>query len=219
MQLTLPKKIHGLYAITDTELMYARDFHSKLRQALEGGARIVQYRDKSNHHEQRLQQTQQLVGLCKQYDAISIINDDVELVKVTGADGVHIGIEDESLLAARQQLGADKIIGVSCYADIERAKIAIENSADYVAFGSIFASLTKPQKKITGLQVLKQAKRELNVPIVAIGGIDLDNVDSVIAAGADSIAVISAVFGAEKEGSNRTIKQKASQFSQAFLTS
>lgn len=210
----LANKIHGLYAITDSELMRAKRFRSKLRQALEGGAKIVQYRDKSAHHELRWQQAQQLVELCREYAATSIINDDVELAKVVGADGVHIGIEDQSLLEVRQQLGENKIIGVSCYSDIERARIAVEQSADYVAFGSIFPSSTKPTAKVSNLNILEQAKQELNVPIVAIGGITIDNISSVIAAGASSVAVISAVFGAS--GSNDAIQQAALAFSQSF---
>jgi len=208
------KIIHGLYAITDSKLMRAKSFKSKLRQALEGGAKVVQYRDKSAHHELRWQQAQQLVELCKEYNATSIINDDIELAKVVGADGVHIGIEDGTLLEARQQLGQDKIIGVTCYSDIERARVAIEESADYVAFGSIFPSTTKPQAKAGSLNILEQARQELDAPIVAIGGINLDNVNSVINAGADSIAVISAVFGAT--GSDDAIKQAALAFSKSF---
>ena len=207
--------IHGLYAITDSTLIRAKSFKSKLRQALEGGAKVLQYRDKSAHHELRWQQAQQLVALCKEYQAVSIINDDIELAKVVGADGVHIGIDDETLLEARQQLGQKKIIGVTCYSDIERAKIAVAESADYVAFGSIFPSPTKPQAKPGSLQVLEQARNVLDIPIVAIGGITLDNIDSVIAAGADSVAVISAVFGAT--GSDNAIKQAASAFSKSFL--
>lgn len=208
------KSIQGLYAITDSQLMRPKHFKAKLRQALEGGAQVVQYRDKSAQHEQRWQQAQQLVELCKEYNAVSIINDDVELANVVGADGVHIGTEDGTLLDARQQLGANKIIGVTCHSDIQRAKAVITESADYVAFGSIFSSPTKPQAPAASLRVLEQAKQELDSPIVAIGGINLDNANSVIAAGADSIAVISAVFGAT--GNDDAIKQAALAFSQSF---
>lgn len=208
------KGIQGLYVITDAKLMRVKSFKTKLRQALKGGAKVVQYRDKSAHHELRWQQAQQMVDLCKEYKAISIINDDVELAKVVGADGVHIGIEDGTLLDVRQQLGPDKIIGVSCYADLKRAIQSVKDSADYVAFGSIFPSLTKTQAKVAGLDVLRQAKQELTVPVVAIGGISLDNLSSVIASGADSIAVVSAVFGAT--GSDDSVQLAASTFSQSF---
>ena len=209
-----PNNIQGLYVITDSKLMRAKSFKSKVRQALEGGARVVQYRDKSTHHEQRWQQAQYIVQLCKEYKAISIINDDIELTKVVDADGVHLGAEDDSLLEARQQLGEGKIIGVSCYADLERAKQSVKDSADYVAFGSIFPSPTKTQAKVAGLEILQRAQQELTVPVVAIGGISLDNLSSVIAAGADSAAVISAVFAAS--GSDDAIQQAATQFTQLF---
>jgi len=138
------------------------------------------------------------------------INDDIELAKIVEADGVHIGTDDDELSYARQELGEQKIIGVSCYANLSLAEQAVADSADYVAFGSIFASPTKPQAPIAGLDVLRQAKQSLRVPIVAIGGITLDNLDDVVSSGADAVAIISGVFA------NEDISQQALQFSQAF---
>ena len=210
LQTTTNDKISGLYVITDSQLIAPKRFASKVRQALLGGAKVVQYRDKSQQHELRWQQAQQLVKLCQEFNAVSIINDDIELAKVVQADGVHIGLDDQSVTEARQMLGNNKIIGASCYADIERAQRAVADSADYVAFGSVFSSKTKPQAVVAGLDVLRKARQTLSVPVVAIGGIDADNVADVIAAGASSVAVISAVFASEN------IEQSARQFSTAF---
>lgn len=203
--------IRGLYAITDSALMPPKRFASMLRLALEGGARVIQYRDKSQHHELRWQQATKVVELCRQYNAVSIINDDVELAKVVAADGVHVGRDDESLAFARAELGSGKLIGVSCYSDLDSAAKAVADGADYVAFGSIFASPTKPQAPQAGLQVLQQAQKMFAVPVVAIGGIGLHNIADVIEAGADSAAVISAVFGADD------VQQATQLLSNAFV--
>lgn len=205
------KKIQGLYAITDQNMIAPKRFTSRVRQALEGGASIIQYRNKSRHHQLRLEQAENVVALCKEFGALSIINDDIELAKAVQADGLHIGSDDDDVSYARAELGANKIIGVSCYADINLAKQVVSSSADYVAFGSIFSSSTKQQAPISGLDVLQLAKQELSVPIVAIGGINLDNLDSVVATGVDSVAIISGVFATD----NVTVS--AQQFANAFL--
>ena len=206
----MTSSLQGLYVITDPNLISPRKFAAKVRQALQGGANIVQYRDKSQQHQLRFEQASMVVELCKEHGAISIINDDIDLAKIVNADGVHIGLEDDDLSYARQKLGKKKIIGVSCYADLSQADQAVANSADYVAFGSIFASPTKPQAPVAGLEILRQAKQSLTVPIVAIGGITLDNLDQVIISGADSVAIISAVFASED------IRHQAQQFAQVF---
>ena len=206
----MQKHIQGLYAITDQQLIAPKKFAARVRQVLQGGAQIVQYRDKSQQHQLRFEQANIVVDLCKKFGAISIINDDIELAKIVKADGVHIGTDDDELSYARQELGEQKIIGVSCYADLSLAEQAVADSADYVAFGSIFASPTKPQAPIAGLDILRQAKQSLRVPIVAIGGITLDNLDDVVSSGADAVAIISGVFA------NEDISQQALQFSQAF---
>ena len=206
----MTSSLQDLYVITDPNLISPRKFAAKVRQALQGGANIVQYRDKSQQHQLRFEQASMMVELCKEYGAISIINDDIDLAKTVNADGVHIGSEDDGLNYARKKLGEKKIIGVSCYADLSLAEQAVANSADYVAFGSIFASPTKPQAPVTGLDILRQAKQSLAVPIVAIGGITLDNLDQVISSGADSVAIISGVFASED------VCLKAQQFAQMF---
>ena len=206
----MQKHIQGLYAITDQQLIAPKKFAARVKQVLQGGAQIVQYRDKSQQHQLRFEQASIVVDLCKKFGAISIINDDIELAKIVNADGVHIGTDDDELSYARQELGEQKIIGVSCYADLSLAEQTVADSADYVAFGSIFASPTKPQAPIAGLDILHQAKQSLRVPIVAIGGITLDNLDDVVSSGADAVAIISGVFA------NEDISQQALQFSQAF---
>jgi len=204
------EKIHGLYAITDQYLLAAKKFSVKVQQALEGGARVIQYRDKSKHHQKRLDQASVVVEICKFHGATSIINDDVELAKMVGADGVHLGAEDDELSFARDELGDDKIIGISCYGDLSLAEQAEQGSADYVAFGRLFPSPTKPQAPVAGLDVLIEAKNKLKIPVVAIGGINLDNLPAVLATKVDSIAIISGVFGQEN------INKAAQQFSKAF---
>ena len=206
----MKKHIQGLYAITDQQLIAPKKFAARVKQVLQGGAQIVQYRDKSQQHQLRFEQASIVVDLCKKFGAISIINDDIELAKIVEADGVHIGTDDDELSYARQELGEQKIIGVSCYANLSLAEQAVADSADYVAFGSIFASPTKPQAPIAGLDILRQAKQSVRVPIVAIGGITLDNLDDVVSSGADAVAIISGVFA------NEDISQQALQFSQAF---
>ena len=149
----MKKHIQGLYAITDQQLIAPKKFAARVKQVLQGGAQIVQYRDKSQQHQLRFEQANIVVDLCKKFGAISIINDDIELAKIVKADGVHIGTDDDELSYARQELGEQKIIGVSCYADLSLAEQAVADSADYVAFGSIFASPTKPQAPIAGLDI------------------------------------------------------------------
>jgi thiamine-phosphate pyrophosphorylase len=163
--------------------------------ALKGGAAAVQYREKTGDVALRHEQASELLPLCRQYHAPLIINDDLRLADLTDADGVHLGREDAGLREARLILGPEKIIGVSCYQSLELAREAQAAGADYVAFGSFYASPTKPQALRAPLQLLHEAS-ELKVPVVAIGGITLDNAAALIEAGADAIAVISALFDA-----------------------
>lgn len=187
--------IRGLYAITpetaDTQLLL-----DKVRAALEGGARLVQYRGKSNDAGLRHEQAAELLELCHAYHVPLIINDDVRLAALANADGVHLGSEDASLKEARINLGPDKIIGVSCYQDLALAKKLQGEGADYVAFGSFYPSTTKPGARPCPIALLSEAKRALRLPVVAIGGITPDNAAALASAGADAVAVISALFDA-----------------------
>ncbi len=188
------KKLHGLYAITDSQLMPENRFQQQLVEALEGGASIIQYRDKRSHAEKRLQQATLLHHLCQQYQALLIINDDIELCLAVHADGVHLGQDDTSINDARTQLGNQAIIGASCYNQYSLAEKAVHAGADYIAFGAVFPSPTKPDAVMAELTLIKKARKQLNIAVCAIGGITVDNAIQPIAAGADMIAVINSLF-------------------------
>jgi len=182
----------GLYVVTDGP---RPDLLAVARQALEGGARILQYRDKSADPARRREEAAALQALCSEFGVPMIVNDDVALASAVGADGVHLGQDDGDLAAARAALGAKAIIGVSCYDSIERARALAAAGADYVAFGAFFPSPTKPDACRASPELLRQSAA-LGLPRVAIGGITPDNAGSLIDAGADYLAVVSAVFGA-----------------------
>lgn len=185
----------GLYAITpetaDTERLL-----TQVEAALLGGVAAVQYRDKSDDVARRHEQASELVALCHRFKVPLIVNDDLRLADLCDADGVHLGRDDSSLREARIILGRDKFIGTSCYQNLELAQAAQAAGADYVAFGSFFPSPTKPAAARADLALLHEAARTLRVPIVAIGGITLANASPLLDAGADSLAVLSALFDA-----------------------
>ena len=187
--------IRGLYAITPDEPDTA-ELLRKVRLALLGGAGILQYRNKSMGTAMRLEQAHALRKLTHEFSVPLIINDDAVLAQQVEADGVHLGGEDGSVAAARAVLGSDKLIGVSCYNRITLAHEAVRQGADYVAFGSFFASTVKPGAVVASPELLRQARREIAVPLVAIGGITVHNGAQLLKAGADALAVISAVFSA-----------------------
>ncbi|NOR42579.1 MAG: thiamine phosphate synthase [Gammaproteobacteria bacterium] len=204
------EKLKGLYAITDQQLITEENFHASVEATLQGGTRIIQYRDKSDKQNKRLQQAGLLRALCHQYHAICIINDDIELARAVNAHGVHLGKDDLSLTVARQILGENAIIGVSCYNDLDKAIAAENNKADYVAFGAIFSSTTKPEANVAGLDIITKAKQQLSIPVCTIGGITQENIRQVIQQGADMAAVISGIFSADD------IKQSTTALSQFF---
>lgn len=192
----MKQAISGLYAVTpdgdDTPALIAA-----VETALAGGARLLQYRNKSADPALRLTQARALLALCRKYRASFIVNDHLDLALAVNADGLHLGADDGSLAAARAQLGPARLLGASCYDRLELALEAERLGADYVAFGSFFASSVKPGAVRAPLTLLREAKRRLSVPVVAIGGITLENAPRLIAAGADGVAVISALFGAD----------------------
>lgn len=190
-------ELHGLYVITDEALCASRGIETCVQAALDGGARIVQYRDKSDDHARRLRETTALRKLCESRRAVFIVNDDVALARASGAHGVHIGREDSDIHSARDLLGPEAIIGVSCYDDFARARRAANAGASYVAFGSVFPSAIKPDARRAPLELFDRARRELAVPACAIGGIDAWNIAQLARAGAAMVAVISAVFAAD----------------------
>jgi len=188
--------VAGLYAITPEDTDTDR-LARKVNLALAGGARLIQYRSKSLHAAARRAQAERLLGLCRRAGAPLIVNDDLELALAIGADGVHLGREDGDVAAARARLGADRLLGVSCYDRLDLAMAAVAAGADHVAFGSAFASPTKPEAVRAPTALFAQARTRLPVPIVAIGGITLENAPLVIEAGAHAVAVITALFDAE----------------------
>ena len=185
----------GLYAITDSQLIPAAKLTDQVAAAIRGGAAMIQYRDKTSDREQRRQQAAALALLCHDHAIPLIINDDIELAAAVGASGVHLGKSDDTVRSARKVLGADAIIGVSCYNEFERAVEATTEGADYVAFGRFFASQSKPDAVTAGPELLPRARQSLGIPVVAIGGITPDNGQPLIIAGAHLLAAIHGVFG------------------------
>jgi len=186
----------GLYAITDADFK-GDALAAQVEKAIQGGARVIQYRDKTEDRPQRLAESEAILAACRHHKVPLLINDDVELAAYIGAHGVHIGREDAALHAARERLGEGAIIGVSCYNRFELAQKAADAGADYVAFGRFFGSATKPEAVQADPELLRRARRELHCPIVAIGGITSDNGAELIQAGADMLAVIRGVFAAD----------------------
>jgi thiamine-phosphate pyrophosphorylase len=189
--------IAGLYAVTpdiaDTGLLVR-----KVDAAIRGGATVVQYRNKCADAALRLAQASALARLPAMRDAWLIVNDDATLAAAVGADGVHLGEGDAAIDAARAIVGRDRVIGISCYDDLTRARVAVAAGADYVAFGSFFASTTKPAARRADRALLASA-RALGVPVVAIGGITAANARALFEAGADAVAVIADVFGHDSD--------------------
>jgi len=203
------KSLHGLYAITPADNLLPR-LSALVVLALEGGVRMVQYRNKDAPMPLKRAQAAELLRICHAHDAKLIINDDVWLAIEIGADGVHLGRDDADAVMARQALGPKRILGVSCYDDVERAVAAEAAGADYVAVGSMFPSPTKPRATRASLELVTETKRRVKLPVAAIGGIKLDNASAVLAAGADMVAVVSDLFDA------MDIKGRATAFQKLF---
>ena len=188
------RRLTGLYAVTP-DLADTDDLVARVAAALAGGACAIQYRNKAAELALRHAQASALARVHVTRGGLYIINDDVELAAAVGADGVHIGEDDGDVAAVRARLGTDRILGVSCYDDFARAETVVAAGADYVAFGSFFASTVKPAARRADVRLLARA-RSLGVPVVAIGGITAENASELFAAGADAVAVISDIFGA-----------------------
>lgn len=185
--------MRGLYAITDG---VSAGLLERAESAIQGGATLIQYRDKSRDQARREREACALAELCARYKVLLIINDDVRLAYLSGAAGVHLGRDDASVMEARRQLGGEALIGVSCYNSLPRALQAQAAAADYVAFGAFFPSSTKPHAAGADIEVLRRAAAQLTLPIAAIGGIMPGNGAELIEAGADLLAVTHGVFGA-----------------------
>lgn len=186
--------LRGLYAITDPVLTPPATLLHQAQSALRGGARILQYRDKHSPPAQRQHQASQLRELTRAMGALLIINDDVNLCLAVDADGVHLGQEDTNLIQARQQLGRSKIIGATCHGSEELAVQALDQGANYLAFGRFFPSRTKPDALPADLDSLRPFLSRCPVPTVAIGGITLNNATPLLEAGFSMLAVINDLF-------------------------
>ena len=203
-------KIHGLYAITP-DLENTDQLCRMVEASILGGANVIQYRNKVAKDTQRIVQARALQAICLQHQIPLIINDHIALCLELGAAGVHIGGGDGDIAAAKAEIGSGKILGVSCYGDFTRAHKAAELGADYVAFGACFPSNTKPNAPRAELNLFELAKT-LHIPCVAIGGITLENVESVVTAGASAVAVIGELFNRDLQ----EIAPCAKQFSSFF---
>ena len=195
MQNRMGNKLYGLYAITPDGLSGDR-LLADVEAALSGGCRIVQFRDKTSSMPERVARARALRQLTRRFGARLLINDDIALCTLIDADGVHLGQEDGNLRVARAILGPERILGASCYADFAAAEAAAAAGVDYVAFGAVYPSPTKPDAARAGLELFSRARQTLATPSCAIGGITLANAPALIASGADLLAVITDLFSA-----------------------
>ena len=182
----------------------------KTQSAIEGGAFMVQYRSKIQDHDVKMQQCAAILRLCREYEIPCIVNDDVDMCRVLEADGVHLGENDHNIAEVRSILGEYAIIGSSCYDQLERAKQAQKEGASYVAFGAMYPTSTKPNAPRATIGLLREANSQIQIPIVAIGGITVNNAHDVIETGVDAIAVINSLY------ESHSIKETAETLSQMF---
>ena len=204
------EKLKGLYVITDNALTPQETIFFQVQEALKGGAKIVQLRDKINSEKVVKKTAIELQELCTRFGAIFILNDKVTLALESHFDGLHIGKSDYDIFPQIRE-NFKGILGVSCYGDIEKAKYFEALGADYVAFGSFFSSVTKPDSSIVPLEVLQKAKEQLHIPICAIGGICTDNLDEIMEQNPDMVAVISDIWRSEN------IKEKCEIYNRTVL--
>lgn len=190
-------RVRGLYAITDPGLLPGTRLLPAVREALAGGATLVQYRNKQADAGTRLREATALAQLCRDAGAIFLVNDDVGLALACGAHGVHLGQQDGAVDAARARLGGAAVIGQTCHASLALALAAEAAGASYVAFGRFFPSRTKPLAPPAAPSLLAEARPRLRIPVVAIGGVTVENAPGLITAGADAVAVIHALFSAD----------------------
>ncbi|MCQ4289330.1 thiamine phosphate synthase [Pseudomonas stutzeri] len=205
-------ELRGLYAITDSTLLADGRLLPYAEAALKGGARLLQYRDKSDDAARRLREAEALRDLCHRHGAQLIINDDAELAARLDV-GLHLGQGDGSLSAARALLGRRAIIGATCHARLDLAEQAIDEGASYVAFGRFFDSNTKPGAPAATVEMLEQARQRFSQPITVIGGVTLKNAPDLIARGASLVAVVHALFAAD---SASEVERRARAFSGLF---
>lgn len=202
----MKNRLNGLYVITDDTLTPSDKIFQSVEQVLQGGAKIVQLRDKTNSTSEIEDMSLKLQELCHRYDALFVLNDKVEIAIKLGLDGLHVGKEDyHNIQDVRKNFKG--ILGVSCYDDLEMAKNMQKAGVDYVAFGACFSSSTKPNASTMDLEILKQAKDELNIPICVIGGINTNNIKTLLGYKPDMVAIISDIW------KNEDIKERAMLYS------
>ncbi len=204
-------RIRGLYVIVDPAACRGRDAVVVARDALDGGARIVQWRDKLRDKGDQLADARAIASLCREHGAVFIVNDHADLAIAAPADGVHLGQHDLPLAAVRPIVGASMIVGVSTN-NADEARAAEAAGADYVAIGAIFPTSSKDVTRPASLDRIREVKAAVRIPVVAIGGIAADNIASVVAAGADAAAVISAICTADSP------RDAAAELASAFVT-
>jgi thiamine-phosphate pyrophosphorylase len=198
------ERVAGLYLIIDVQALGGRSEVEVTRQAVQGGTRIIQLRDKMRPKRELVPLAQELRKVCTEYDVLFVVNDHLDIALSSDADGLHLGQEDLPLSVARRLLPADRIVGCST-ATLDEALQAQKQGADYIAVGSIYPTPSKPGTRLAGIGTLRQVKEQVSIPVVAIGGINEDNVTEVINAGTNAVAVISSVLEADdvKEASRR----------------
>ena len=184
-----------LYAVTDRSWLHGQSLVYAVEDVLAGGATMLQLREKHLEHRDFLAQAQELLPLCRKYHVPLIINDDVQVALESGADGVHVGQSDMAVQAARSILGPDKIIGASAH-NASEALAAVAAGADYLGCGAVFGSTTKADAGLLSLNTLREIRAAVRVPIVAIGGINRQNIARLAGSGVDGVALISALFAA-----------------------
>jgi thiamine-phosphate pyrophosphorylase len=191
MAITLDQRINGLYGITPNKKLDI-EFIENIITAHQ--VKILQYRHKTQDDQLKLDEAQQLRELCLIHNTLFIVNDDINLCEKVNADGVHLGQLDKTVTEARYKLGTQTIIGISCYNEIDLALDAEKSGASYVAFGSLFPSITKPNAEHCKLSVIMSAKRQINIPIVGIGGVNFENQSIAFDAGCDAVAMLNGLF-------------------------
>jgi thiamine-phosphate pyrophosphorylase len=202
----------GVYAVTDCENLPADAVLSKSTRILAAGISALQFRDKSPPSDRRQALADALLRMCRQTRTPFIINDDLDLALAIRADGVHVGRDDISCGSARMRLGPNAIIGVSCYDSLELAQAAVDDGADYVAFGAFHPTQTKQARTRAGIDLLRAARATLAVPVVAIGGITPQNAEPLVHAGADLLAAVGSLFGTD------TPERAVAEFNRLFTT-
>ncbi|MDQ2069572.1 thiamine phosphate synthase [Natronospira bacteriovora] len=201
----------GIYVLTDHDAHDDARLLQDVQAALNGGAALVQFRDKSRDTARRERRASRLLECCRAAAVPLVINDDPALCARVGADGLHLGRDDGDLARARDQVGPNVFIGQSCYNELTRAEQAAEAGADYVAFGSVFPSATKPDAVHAPLPLLELAGQRLSLPVCAIGGINRANIDRVAATGAQLAAVIGSVWSGDPEANVQALSRRFEQ--------